>query len=266
MAKNKVHVLLAIASNIATQAQTTRTDLIKTFGSKQHHFSEKITTLFSKEEGVAPKTEIERSIQTTVKDELQAISKILARAIDSGNNIDVANTMSYGDIMLDDGTVLASHIPATSLLQLEHRLKDFHDLLLVTPTLDPTKGYELDAKKPAGIYKAREVRKDKTRKDKVYITVAAPTNQHPAQVKEDVKDIVVGEWLEQEWCSMITPAMKSTLLSRCEDLTRAVKRARARANDTEIETGSNSIGLTLLGHILKPLDTPPLTPATPVAD
>ena len=62
------------------------------------------------------------------------------------------------------------------------------------------------------------------------------------------EDVHVGTVREQEWSGLVTPAGKSALLNKVDVLSRAVRRARSRANDVEVDT-SKKIGKDLLKYI-----------------
>lgn len=186
--------------------------------------------------------------------EIEAINKHIAKAMDIGYQVDMANATAIADVVLEDGTVLLTQIPATALLQLEHRLKDVADLVAAIPTLDPAKGFTIDLSKAGGIYKARDVRKIKTEKQDKPVTIAKATDKHPEQAVLKTYDVPIGHLLEQEWSGLITPATKSDLHDRVEIVTRAVKTARAKANNVEIDTKPLKVGKTLLEYIFKPLE------------
>ena len=249
----KLHELLAVATNLENQANKTRTDLMATFEKKRHLFEQKLVTFKPSEEGAPAVTEAQSDIQTTVSKEVEWISAILAKDIDVGHQIDIANTQAVADIVTETDDVIARAIPATSLLQLEKRLKQVHELLVAIPTLDPAKGFSQDDAREKGVFKAREVNKTRTKKTAKVIVKYPATKEHPAQTEMIADDVPVGTILEQEWSAMLTPAMKGDLLERCEILTRAVKRARARANELELEVQSHKIGKKLLDFVFQPL-------------
>lgn len=249
----KLHELLAVSSNLDGQAAKTRADLMATFASKRHLFGEKRVTFKSNEEGVLPVTEEQSDIQTTVRKEITWVSGILAKSIDVGHQIDVSNTLAQADIVTEDGETILKSVPATSLLQMEKRLKELHEFLVAVPTLDPAKGFQQDTDREKGIYKAREVNKSRTKKVPKVITLAQPTKEHPAQVQVMAEDVAVGTILEQEWSALLTPATKSDILERCDVLLRAVKRARARANEYELDVASHKIGKRLLEFVFQPI-------------
>jgi hypothetical protein len=247
----KLHELLAAEGNLETQAIQTRTDLANTFEKKRHLFEEKRTTFQSNEEGKPATTEAQSDIQSTVRRELAWIVPHLAKAMDAGLQVADANTKARADVVLDDdaGTVLLKDIPATALLELEKRLTDWVlHLSKAIPTLDPAKGFQDDPQRGGGIYKAREVNKARTKKDVRVVVLHEPTKEHPAQTQLVPVDLVVGTISEQEWSGLITPAEKSEILDRAEQTIRAVRKARSRANDQEVETNLK-MGKALLGFV-----------------
>lgn len=246
---SKLHELLAVESNLRNQAEACRADLMNTFDKKRTHFSEiRVTTTPLTGDGNA-ETEVKHTIQSTVDKELDWISEKLAKAINVAQQIDEANTSARADVVLDDGTVLIQSVPATSLLQLEKRIVEIHQFIMSIPTLDPTKGFEPDAASGEGIFKALDVKKAKTEKKFDYVVMVAPTDKHPAQVKELMVDKPVATMVQQEWSSLITVARKGDMVDRVEGLLRAVKQARSRANDMTIATAKTSIGETILNYV-----------------
>lgn len=248
----KLHELLAVEKSLRGQAEATRTDLKNTFEKKRVHFSEVIQTFHSITEGVDPKVEGKLEIQTTVAKELQWIGEKLAKAIDLGHQVDMANTLARADVILDDGTVVLSNVPATSLLQLEKRVAEIQELVHAIPTLDPTKGFEPEPERGAGIYRARDVEKPRTEKKFSYVVMVQPTDKHPAQVKELMLDQSVGRVVQQEWSSLLTVTQKGDMLDRVERLLRAVKAARSRANEQVIDVKTEVIGERLLNYVFRP--------------
>jgi hypothetical protein len=253
----KLHQLLAVQPNLKGQATKTWTDLKATFTSKRHLFEEKNTQFKSEVEGLRDETVDQSSLQTTVYKELTWASKFLAKAIDVGYQVDSGNREAVADLVTEDGEVLAKELPAPFLLQLEHRVKEVQQLLQTVPTLDPAKGFEPDTAKGAGIFKAREIQRTRTRKQKEVIVLAPATDKHPQQaVLQDI-DAPIGHLVQNEWSGLITPAKKAEVLEQVEVLLRAVKDARSKANNHEVDTTTLKIGNKLLDFVLKPLKSEP---------
>jgi hypothetical protein len=249
----KLHELLAAEGNLETQAIQTRTDLANTFEKKRHLFEEKRTLFTPSEEGKAPVLEAQSDIQSTVKKELEWITPHLVKALDASYQVAETNTNARADVVLDDdaATVIAKGVPATALLELEKRLNEWVlQLVKGVPTLDPAKGFQPDTQRDVGIFKAREVNKTRTRKDAKPIVLYAATKEHPAQTQLINVDVPIGNISEQEWSGLITPAEKSEMLNRAEQLIRAVRKARSRANDAEVDP-TKRIGKRLIGYVFQ---------------
>jgi len=249
----KLHELLAVEKNLENQAAKTRTELEATFEKKRSHFSEIRKTYSAYTEGAPVKIEEVSEIQTTVKDELLWWSAFQIKSIDLSHQVDVANTQARADVVDDDGNTILKDVPATSLLQLEKRLKEVQVLLTAIPTLDPTKGFKQDDNRSVGIYQARDVESERKTLVKKPLVLYPATDKHPAQCQILEETIATGLLRTQEWSSMLTPVMKASLLERVENLSRFVKKARARANEQDIDVSSSKIGKKLMDYILVPL-------------
>jgi hypothetical protein len=249
---SKLHELLAVESDLRSQAESCRTELKGTFEKKGHHFTKKVTTFKPNAEGSPDKVESQLNLQTSVRKELSWIGEKLAKAIDAGHHIDVANTQANSDVILEDGTVLLKAVPTTSLLRLEHRVVEIRDLVHAIPTLDPAKGFEPDPSEGAGVFRAREVVKVRTQKVQKHLVIVQPTKEHPAQTAVVSEDVPLGEIHELEWSSLITTSDKGDMLDRVEMLIRGIKKARARANEIEIDVKENKISSKLLNFVFAP--------------
>lgn len=249
----KLHELLAIETNLENQANKTRTDLTATFEKKRHNFEEKRTVFTPSVEGMEPETTVQSDLQTTVRKELAWLSQYIIPALDAGYQVCEANVRARADIVLEDdaATILAKDVPATALLELEKRVAEVQALLLAIPTLDPSKGFLPDPQRPGGAYKARDVVKTKTKKDVKVVVKYEATKEHPAQTELLNVDVPIGKISEQEWSGLISPAEKAVLMDRVEKLARAVRRARSRANDVEVDT-TKKLGKALLDYVLGP--------------
>jgi hypothetical protein len=246
----RLHALLAVESSLKTQANAARSDLANTFDKKKHHFTETRTTFKPYAENEPDVVEQQLDLQTTVPGEIEWLTPFLVKAIDAGYQVDEANSVARADVVLEDGRTLLTGLPATALMQIEKRLNELHEFVTQIPTLDPSKGFreDPDFSKPY-VYKARDVQNPRTKKETKHIVVVPPTDRHPAQVVSSVEDVPIGMILKQEWSGLITPARKGLFIERVEELTRAVKQARSRANEIEVETKKLQIGATLLGYV-----------------
>lgn len=252
MATSKLHQLLAVHKSFEGQAGKCRAELQSTFEKKSHHFREVRKTFKSNKEDEPPRVEEELSLQTTVFTEMKWIQEKLAKALDVGHQIDVANTLAKADVVVD-GAALLKQVPATSLLQIEKRLHEVQQLVLVIPTLDPAKGFKPDPDHGAHVFRARDVEKFRTQKIKEPLVVYPATKEHAAQVTVVDKDVPIGVIMEQEWSGLITVTQKADVLDRLEKLVRAVQSARAKANEQELDQNDHKIGQALLEYAFQPL-------------
>jgi len=248
----RLHELLAAETNLETQATKCRADLADTFAKKRHLFEEKKIVFQPNTEGAQATVEAQSDIQSSVKAELEWIKGHMTKALDASYQVAETNMVARADVVLEDeaGTVLLKGLPATALLELEKRAVEVQQLLAAIPTLDPAKGFQPDAQRGKGVYQARNITKNRTRKETKVIVKYDATKEHPAQTELVSVDAVIGTISEQEWSSLITPAEKAELLNRSDILIRALKRARSRANDAEVDL-NKKIGARLLGYVLE---------------
>jgi hypothetical protein len=250
-----LHQLLAVKERYKGQATKVWNDTRALLTTKQHHFGETHSEFIPSVEGLARETLDAKSLQTTLTKELNWSTEHLVKAIDISYQVDVANVEAKATIELD-GKILVKDVPATTLLGLEAYLAKVIDMIQIIPTLDPAKGFvpDPDHREP-GVYKARELKRTKTLKRREVIILAPATDKHPQQQSLEVVDSPVGQIVEQEWSSLITPAKKSELFERAEEMLRAVKDARARANTVPVNTQDLKIGATLLDYIFQPIQS-----------
>ena len=249
-----LHQLLAVRERFKSQANKVWQDTRGLLVGKTHHFSETQSEFQPGVQDLQTEMIESKGLQTTISKELKWSTNHLANAIDIDYQIDVGKVSANADIEIGDN-VMARDIPATTLLSLETYLQKVLDLLQIVPTLDPAKGFSPAPERGPGIYKARDVRKVKTRKQSEVITLSPATDKHPANVQLVNIDFPIGHIVEQEWSSLITPAKKSELLERAETMLRAVKDARARANALQLDIQPLKIGDKLISYILEPLNT-----------
>ncbi len=246
----KLHELLAVEGPLKAQADKTRGELMHTFDKKVHHFGEKIVTVFPLHETQPPVIEEQLDLQTTVQKELAWIADLWSKAINGAYAVATANTTAKADVILEDGkTVLLKDVPSTALLELLKRGAEIQELVTKIPTLDPTKGFVLDKDRGNGIYKAREDNKTRTKKELQPLILYAATKEHPAQVKEMSVDVPVAKIQTQQWSGLITPAQKSDMLDRAEQLNRALKSALSRANSLDVAKSDIKVGQILLSYV-----------------
>lgn len=172
-------------------------------------------------------------VQKTVAEILDQTALDLTRLFDVTITKEVGNTIAKADIILDNGDVLLADVPVTYLLFLENKLTDLFTFVSSLPTLDPAQHWTLDSN--TGLYVADVVETTRTKKVLKAFVKAEATDKHPAQVDTYNEDIVVGTWSKRDSSGAIPLTRKNELLARVDELQRAVKFAREKANSIEIE-------------------------------
>lgn len=243
----KLHELLAVSASVSNQLSKVTGDLSHTFEKKKHLFEAKTVTYIPKEEGAPTVTEEQSTLQSSVMAELQWIAGHFAKAIDVAHQINVGNRGASGTIILREGLTIGP-LPATTLLELEKRLLAFQQIIQAVPTLDPAKSFSPAPDIGRDVYRAREDVKTRTKKTQRGIVLYPATAEHPAQTQLISEDVPVGELRVVEYSAMLTPTHKANLLERVEEVIRAVKTARSRANEEMVEP--ELIGSRLLNFVL----------------
>lgn len=231
----KLHELLAVRTSLETQATTATASLSSTFEKKEHLFTGRVKTFTPNGENTIAKTEEQVTLQTSVLSELAWLKQHVSPWLDNMLHIAQGNTDAKSDIILDNGQVLATGIPTSCLLDFERIVDGFRHFALKIPTLDPAKGFTPDLSKGNDVFAARPIQKIRREKRKKIYTLAPATDKHPAQVQLIDEDEPTGLIDEQEWSTMLTPAAKAEILARIEQLARAIKRARMRANSVSVD-------------------------------
>lgn len=249
MAK-KLYEILAIEGQLKSQANITRNDLRNTFEKKRHLFEEKRVTFAPNQEGSQPVVEQQSDIQTNILSELQWIASIWSKAIDTSYQVAEGNTKARADVVLDDNIVLLTGVPATALLELEKRAAELVELLHVVPTLDPAKGFTSDPARGNNIFRAREVTKTRSHKIQESLVLLAPTKEHPGSAQMITVDRPVGTITEQEWSGLITPSLKGDMITKAEEILRALKAARQRANAVDLTETNVNVAKKIFDYVL----------------
>ena len=157
------------------------------------------------------------------------------------------NQIAVADLVVD-GNIIASGLPATFLLGMESRLKKLRDVYVQIPTLAVGTEWRKDEGKGDGVWViANPEETMKTQKTTKSEVLYEATEFHPAQIDKWDETKNVGKFTRVVWSGMVTPARKSQLLDRIDNLLRAVKKARQRANSTKVQ--KVSVGKEIMNFI-----------------
>lgn len=187
-------------------------------------------------------------VQWTVDALLKDFAKAAARQLDVTSTKEFANTKAFADVKLADGTVIASQLPVSFLLQLEKFLQqEVRGLVVSLPTLDPAQNWSASDSERAGISETEEIKRGKTRKVTEPLVLAPATDKHPAQVQLVNKDVLAGYWTEKKFSGAVSAARKQELIERVDALINAVKFAREEANS--IEVADKKVAADVFGYL-----------------
>ncbi len=235
MSKTKLHEILAVEGDLDATAKKVCEEATITFTKKADHFIEQLKELHMFDEHRQNENTSESKVLvTTVHDKLSHIKKFVTKYYNTFATKEATNQVAKADLVVN-GETLISGLPATVLLGLESKLKNLRQVYEVIPTLQPGTVWEKDSGRGEGIYHAQNVEERmRTEKTVQYRVLYEATKEHPAQVEKWNQDVPVGKITVKSWSGMLSPAEKSALLSKIDTLIRATKKARQRANATEI--------------------------------
>jgi hypothetical protein len=243
----KLHEILAVEQSLEKAAKKLAEESKKTFN-KENLFKGHTRRLEYFDENNARLNTTENvKLETTVDENLDYVMQPLAKHWDAVYQKDQTNQQAKADILIGND-VLAKDIPATFLLGLESKLGKLRELYEAIPTLPPGIKWKQDDNQRQGVFIAEDdIVQFKSEKDIEFKVAYEATKEHPAQVKELQKTINIGKYTTTHWCAMLTPLNKANRLAKIDELLNAVKKARQRANNTQIVDGH--IGITLLNYI-----------------
>lgn len=245
----KLHEILAVEGGLDATQRKIVDEARETFTKRADHFIEMHRALSMFDEAAAGQnSEEHKEMVTTVPEKLEHVARIVSRHLDVVFQKDRANQSANADIVID-GMTLVSGVPATTLLGLETRLAMLREMYLAIPTLSPGRQWVRDEQRGLHVWRDAnpEVRL-KTQKTPQHKILVEPTKEHPAQIEKWFEDVAVGRITTSTWSGMLSPGQKSELLERLDRLIRAVKRARQRANQVEVDQAAR-IGQKLFDYI-----------------
>lgn len=230
--KNKLHELLAIEQDRKHKAAQAIGEAVSIFTKKDVQFDGMVKRYVATE---ADDTELipdeSKEMVSTVKDKLEAVMEAVVAGIDAHISKEETNSSNAAKAELKIGDSDFGTLSATTLLALEGHLAKIKELYVAMPVLDNTRKWEFDNQK--GYFKTEEEIKYRSVKRPKVIVKYEATKEHPAQTELLHLDFQVGKYVTVYSSGKITPAQKSTLLKRIDEMLEAVKTARAKANNVE---------------------------------
>jgi len=233
MGKNALHALLAVEPSLDQQAKNIMDECVNTFTKKQEHF-DGITKLYSSfnegEELIPPET---KEVVTTVKEKLDYVKESVIRSLDATISKEETNASGEAKAELVVKGVSFGTFAATTYIALERFLTRIREQYKAIPTLDPARAWETEKQSGRNLYQASPEVKYRTVKKTKVITLAPPTDKHPAQTQLVQDEVQVGKYDTTYTSGRLSPGEKFTLLSNIDELILAVKQAKEMANQAE---------------------------------
>jgi hypothetical protein len=250
----KLHEILAVEGDLRGTADTVIKEAIVTFDKRPNHFIQTdIATSHFADEDKKLDTEEHSAMETTVGEKLEYVGEMVTRYYDAYMTKEASNQSATATVMVD-GKAFLEDVPVVVLLGMETKLGELRAMYGQIPTLRPGPVWERDTTDKQGVYRAKHPEKRFiTRKTKKGVVMYPHSDKHPAQVQVLDEDISIAERITTTRSGMLSVLDKSLLLDRIDTLIQAFKKARQRANDTDLV--ERQMGKTVFAYLHDPLLT-----------
>lgn len=229
---NKLHELLAVEQDRKHKSNQAIGEAKNTFTKKAPYFDGMTKHYVALEEDSEQIPDETKEMVFTVKDKIDNAMQAIVAGIDAHISKEETNASNVAKAVLEVDGVNFGTFSATSLLALESHLGKLKEMYQSIPTLDTTKKWDFDQQE--GVYKTeKEVKFRSVKRPKVIVKYEA-TEKHPAQTELLYLDFQVGKYETIYSSGKLTMTQKSNLLTRIEALIEAVKVARSKANNVEV--------------------------------
>jgi hypothetical protein len=240
---SKLHEVVAIRKGVKTRTYSEMTEIHKK--AQKADLYNGMTREFSPKdddgETFPPES---KKVQITSGEILRKTQKLLEESWDIEAAQEYGNLEAKADIVVDGQTIL-SNVPATFLLYLEKQLTDVRTFVEKMPTLDTDKVWAKDPN--SNLFRSETMKTTKTMQVEKPQVVIPPTEHHPGQWTTLKETVIQGHWATTHLSGALPIPEKEALLEKVTKLRDAVKTARSRANDTEVE--KKEVSSALLGYL-----------------
>lgn len=189
-----------------------------------------------------------KDVQVRIADLLSTLDVPTAAHFDLVASIDATNATAIADIALADGTVLATAVPATTLLFCEKQLSLLLGFARKLPLVDPAERWSEVPDPAVGCRVTTPVETARSKKITRFQSVARPTDHHPEQVAQLQEDVIAGYWSTVKSTGALLPRERDDLVARLIALLEAVRIARETANTAPVV--NKKIGAALTRYAL----------------
>lgn len=229
---NKLHELLAVEQDRKNKANLALGEAVKTFTKQDSTFDGMVKRYIAMEENSDLIPDETKEMVGTVKEKLNATIEAIVAGLDAHISKEETNASNVAKAELVVGSVNLGTFSATSLLAMEGQLQKIREMYKAIPTLDTTRKWSFDKQK--GLFGTEEEVKFRSIKRPQVIVKYEATKEHPAQTELLYLDFQIGKYVTVYTSGKITPAQKNELLQRIDELAEAVKIARTKANNVEV--------------------------------
>lgn len=226
MAAPTLNQLVAVQSGLKTSTYRDQTDMWKSLQrpAPLTGISRQYTPRDEEGESLPPESTL---VQVSAETVLQDTAQLLGKLFDTTATIDAANCTARADLAVR-GQVLAKDVPVTTLLFLEKQIQDLVTTMRALPKLDPAEKWSFD--EATNSWRSEPYETVRTKKVLRNHVKAEATDKHPAQVEIFTEDVGIGTWRTVRFSGAMPATRVAALVSRAEDLLRAIKMARETAN------------------------------------
>jgi len=231
----KLHETLAVEGALGTTARRILTEAKQTFMRKHALFDGAITEVEPGEDNVDGVVDLVPEkvvglVQETVPSKIAWVCDHLGSYWNAIAQKECSNAQAKASVEID-GKAIVENVPPTFLLPMEKQLTELRDLIGAAPTADGA--VEWTDTEWDHVRSSPRERRVITKKKQRIEPVHEPTEHQPGTHVVFSEDIPIGiKWITK-LDGRTTSAEKARLLGRVDELIRAVRRARSRANDSE---------------------------------
>ncbi len=247
--KLKLHEVVAVRKGVKSRTYGELTELFKK-AQRAELYAGMSREFKPKDDDGETFPDEDKQVQLLAEDVLKKVRKIRAEYFDIEATQDFGNLEARADVKVD-GKVILEALPVTLLIFLEKELNDLRTFVDAMPTLDESKTWNADPN--SRLHRSETGITHKTKKVQrpivLYDAVIKDDHAIPAQTQLITEDVVTGHWHTTYLSGALPAPRKDALLERLEALRDAVKRARSRANDLEVER--KELGAAVLGWLFR---------------
>lgn len=227
----KLHELLVIESTLGSRATVAQNKAKSLFKDGKGKFigQTRVYQPFDDEGETLP--DENTTMATTIKAELDLLHSDFGAWLDAALQKEVTNQSTQAELSVGGAMF---QLPATALLNLESKLVALRQVYNAVPVNDETVVWSWDDDLERFVSNSRITNRSK-KVPRRFIKYEA-TAEHPAQVDTYTEDIAVGTWTTIIHSGMASRRQKRIWIERIDELLKAAKSARQRANDIEVES------------------------------